>query len=356
MSVNRLICIRDVAESCGGRMHPALAPGDRPLRTVATLRDAEPDTVSWVSDAKHAKLLAACRAAAIVGPAALLASDPRGIIVEDADLAMTRVLALFLPARSEPPRGIHPTAIVDSTARVAPGAAIGPLCVIQPGAKIGEDCILHEGVSIGRNVHIGRGSRLHPRCVVQDECVLGQRVILHSGVVVGADGFGYIFRAGEHIRMPHIGTVIIEDDVEIGPNTVVDRAKIGATTIGRGTKIDALVMIAHNVQIGRACILVAQAGLSGSVRLGTGVVLGGQAGIADNARLANGVRVGAQSGVLSDITEAGRSLFGTPAQDLRDTLKAAARLRKLPGLFEHFAALSRRVTKLEAAADHRKHD
>jgi len=352
MDEARCFSVRELAEAIGGRIASPSEVADRVIRSVAGLQEAGPEAISWVSSEKHARFLPACRAAAIVGTDKLLGAHPNGILVADPERAIGLILERFHIRMEPPPPGIHPTAVVDPSAIIARSARIGAHCVVKAAASIGENTIIHEGVSVGRAVRIGGDCQIFPRCVIYDRCSLGDRVILHAGVVVGADGFGYIFREGRHIRLPHIGTVEIEDDVEIGPNTVVDRGKVGATRIGRGSKIDALVMIAHNVQIGPLCILVAQCGISGSVRLGTGVILAGQAGLSDGLTLADGVKVAAQTGVMSDV-EAGKIIHGTPAQEAGEYFRCVARFRKLPQLFEEFAELSRRVEKLEAAADHR---
>ena len=324
------------------------------VSSVAPIHDAAADSITWLAEEKHSRHLAETRAAAVIGSEKLIASYPRGIVVSDPDVAVAEILDKFLIPQEPPEPGIHPQAIVHSSAKLGRDVRIGAFAVIHPEATIGERTIVHEGVTIGRRVAIGSDCTIYDRCVLYDRSILGNRVILHAGVVIGADGFGYIFRNQGHRKLAHIGNVIIEDDVEIGPNSVVDRGKLGPTRIGRGTKIDALVMVGHNVQIGPLCVLAGQAGLSGSVRLGAGVALGGQVGISHGIVLGDQARVGAQSGVMSDIP-AGTTFFGTPAEESSAAMRAVARVRRLQKLHEEVARLAGRVKALEAATDDRKH-
>ncbi len=346
--------VADLAAQCKGRFTGTPQEAARPIRTISTLWDATPEDVSWIMDAKYAKSVADCRAAAIIGSESLIGTHPRAILVEDASLAVAEVLDLYWTPPHAPAPGVHPSAVVDQTAVLGEQVAVGAHTVIGPGARIGERSIIHEGVSIGADVAIGRDCTLYDRCVIYDRCTLGERVILNAGVVIGADGFGYIFREGRHRRIAHIGTVRIEDDVEIGANSCVDRAKIGSTVIGRGTKIDNLVQVAHNVQMGPLCILAAQTGISGSVRLGSGVLAGGQSGIVDGVEIGDGARLGAKSAIIGDISP-GLAVFGIPAQKSSEFFRQEARVRKLPKLNDQVAELARRVAKLEAATHHSEH-
>jgi UDP-3-O-[3-hydroxymyristoyl] glucosamine N-acyltransferase len=344
--------IRALAETCGGRLADSSRSGTL-IRRAAFIEEAGSDAVTWVSEGKHAKTLRSSAAAAVIGTAALLGDDPRGIVVTDPEWAIAQVLELFRVPYESPTPGVHSTAVVHPRARLAPGVAVGALAVVHSGAEIGENSVIHEGVSIGKDVRIGRNAVIHDRCVIYDRCEIGHNVIIHAGAVIGADGFGYIFRDGQHRKVPQIGTVIIEDDVEIGANTCVDRAKLGATRIGRGSKIDNLVMVAHNVRIGPLCILAGQVGLSGSVRLGAGVALGGQVGIVHGVRVGDHAQLGAKSAVIGDIAE-GETVWGIPARERMSVLRDQARVRKLAALFEQVAKLEQRVADLEAAADHRE--
>jgi len=342
-----------LAELCGGRLADPAGQADTKIRRVATLHEATNDAVTWVASERHAKALGVCRAAAIIGTEALLGGDRRGIIVGDPESAIAAVLDQFHIPNEPPPSGVHPTAVVHETATLGSGVAVGACAVILAEARIGENTIIHGGVSVGLGVRIGRDCRVYDRCVIYDRCEIGDRVLIHAGTVIGADGFGYIFRDGQHRKLAHLGTVVIEDDVEIGANTCIDRAKIGATRIGRGSKIDNLVQIAHNVQLGSLCVIVGQTGLSGSVCLGSGVVIGGRAGASEGVKIGDGASIAATSVAFKDIA-AGQVVFGIPARDRMTVLKDQARVSKLPKLFEEVAELKRRVAELDAATNNRR--
>lgn len=347
----RAFAVRELATICSGRLNDADSVGEAMVRRVATIEEATEDAVTWVVDDHHARGLASCRAGAIIGRTVHVGDHPRGIVVDDPERAIADVLDRFLIEPIRPDVGVHPTAVVADGAVLEAGVRIGAHAVIKAGARLGPETVVFDGASVGASVRIGSRCTIHPRCVIYDRCEIGDRVVLHAGVVVGADGYGYIFRDGEHRKIAQIGTVVIEDDVEIGANTCVDRAKCGATRIGRGTKIDNLVQVAHNVQVGPFSILVAQVGLAGSARLGTGVIFGGRSGACPGVRVGDGAKVAANAVVYSRVA-AGSSVSGVPARDHMSELRTKARLRQLPKLFEQVAELTKRVSELEAAADH----
>lgn len=345
------LTVARIAEICGGRLTGPGSHAKRPVRLVAPIAEAADDSVTWLADKKLLAYLQTCRAAAVIGTEALVGSFERGIVVDDPEWAVARVLDALWTPPSRPEAGVHPSAVVAPSATLGSGVAVGAQVVVGKGSRVGDGTILHPGVSLGAGVQIGRASVVHDRCVIYDRCTIGDRVILHAGVVIGADGFGYIFRDGEHRKLMHLGTVEIEDDVEIGANTTVDRGKLGPTRIGCGSKIDNLVMIAHNVQIGPHCIITGQCALAGSAVIGAGVVMGGRSG------LSHGVRVGAESRIASGAVAfkdfpAGSTLMGMPAQDAQDELRDIARVRKLSRLLDKVAALEKRVASLERATDH----
>jgi UDP-3-O-[3-hydroxymyristoyl] glucosamine N-acyltransferase len=354
MSEAATFTVGALADICGGRLAEPASQAETVIRRAATLTEAGPDAITWIAQERHTKALTASLAGAVIGTEALLDGDRRGIVVDDPELAIAEVLDRFLIPNQPPAPGVHPSAVVHETAELAANVAVGAGAVIQAEARIGENTVIHEGVSVGRGVRIGRDCQVYDRCVVYDRCEIGDRVVFHAGVVIGADGFGYIFREGRHRKLAHLGTVIVEDDVEIGANACVDRAKLGATRIGRGSKIDNLVQVAHNVELGPLCILAAQVGLSGSSRLGPGVTLGGQVGVSDGVVIGEGVQGGAQSGIMGNVA-AGQVVSGMPARDMMTTLRNQARVRRLPKLLEEVSELKRRVAELEAAADSREH-
>lgn len=256
--------------------------------------------------------------------------DRAMIVVPDADLALIEALRLLAPPAPSRAPGVHASSVVDPSAQIDAGAHVGPHCVVEARAVIGPGAVLLAGCFVGVEARIGAGTTLHPGVRVLERCVVGRACILHTGVVLGADGFGYRPRPDGRglIKVPHIGNVVIGDDVEIGANTCVDRAKFDSTTIGDGTKIDNLVQIAHNCTIGRCCILCGQVGLAGSVTLGDGVVLGAKSGVTDNLSVGAGAQIGAGSGVINDVP-AKETWLGTPARPAKETLRMMSELRKM---------------------------
>jgi UDP-3-O-[3-hydroxymyristoyl] glucosamine N-acyltransferase len=317
---------------------------------VAALSEAGADDLSLVSSEKYLDQLERTKAAAVLvqRKVRLPASWTRpALIVDDVDLALTRVLPLFAPPIPQPESGVHPAAQISRSAEVSIGAAIGPNVIIGNRARIGTGCVLHANVVIGDDVVLGERCQLFPNVVVRERVTLGARVTIHAGSVIGMDGFGYRWDGKQHVKVPHVGTVLIEDDVEIGSCVCVDRAKFGATRIGRGTKIDNLVQVAHNVQIGPHCIIVGQSGLAGSCRLGAGVVIGGQSAIRDHIQIGDGAMTAACSAVAEDV-EPKTIVSGMPALPHRQSLREQGLLRRLPGLFDQVKKLQEELTRLNS--------
>jgi UDP-3-O-[3-hydroxymyristoyl] glucosamine N-acyltransferase len=328
-----------------------VARGDpqRQITGVAALIDAGPGDISFLSSDSHRRDFGATRAGAVIVQQGIkLQASPKAALlaVDDAELALVRVLEMFAPPPCRPPRGIDPNARIAPDAVVAPDAAVGPLVVIGHRSHIAARTVLHPGVIVADDVVIGDDCELFPNVVVRHRVTIGSRVAIHAGSVIGSDGFGYAWDGTKHVKVPQIGTVIIEDDVEIGSCVCVDRAKMGATRIGRGTKIDNLVQIAHNCVTGPHCILVGQSGLAGSATLGTGVVLGGQAAVRDHMSMGDGSIAAARSGVTKDVPP-GMTVSGMPAIPHRQSLREHAALRHLPELLTHFRKLQERVDKLD---------
>ena len=268
------------------------------------------------------------------------------IRVPDARIAMARVLPLFFPPE-QPAQGIHPTAVIDPGAQIDPTAHIGPYCIVRAGAKIGARSVLLGGNHVGCDCQIGDDVSLYQNVVVYAKSQIGHRVTIHAGSVIGADGFGYVLDEGRHRKMLQVGNVIIHDDVEIGANTTIDRAALGSTIIGQGTKIDNLVQIAHNVVVGRNCIIMAQVGVAGSVHFGDYCVIAGQVGITGHAKLGNQAMVGAQAGVLRDIPD-GAKVWGSPAFPEKERKRQIIAVTQLPELMRRVRELEKQVGQLSA--------
>jgi UDP-3-O-[3-hydroxymyristoyl] glucosamine N-acyltransferase len=348
MPAERSYTLAELAERIGAQVR-----GDAGLvlRGVATLEDAGPEDLTWASDKQLAGRLAECRAGAALVPLDWGPTPIPALLCDDPERAIIEMLAAFAPQPDLPEVGVHRTAVVGDGVQLGRDVAVGPHVVIGRDARIGDRTVLSSGVVIGRQVVVGADCVFWPGVVVQQRCQVGSRVILHPNVVIGTDGFGYHWADGAHRKIPQIGTVVIEDDVEIGAGSCIDRGKTGPTVIGRGTKIDNLVQVAHNVRVGPDCILVAQVGIAGSCRLGRGVVLAGKVGLADHVELGDGVKVAAYSGVPKSFP-AGVTLRGIPAVELREYVRSQAQIRKIGELIDELRDLARRVTQLESSAHH----
>jgi UDP-3-O-[3-hydroxymyristoyl] glucosamine N-acyltransferase len=345
--------VEQIATAIGARMASTPGLGSALVNGIGTVHTARADDVAWLGDIKHAKSLEACIAGAVVGPEKLLGSHPRALIVKDTENAMAVLLELFCVPYEQPAPGIHATAILHPSAQVHPNAKVGAYATLGEGVEVGEGSIIHEGVRLGAFVKIGTNTTLYDNCVVYDRCEIRNNVIIHAGVVIGADGFGYIFREGRHRKLLHLGSVLIEDEVEICPNATIARGKTGNTIIGRGTKIDSMVVIAHNVELGPLCMVAGQVGLAGSVKAGTGVYFGGQSGVVNGVCIGDGAKITAQACLISDL-EAGAVVSGMPAFEHSAFLRMHGRMRRLDDLAGQVAKLSRRIAQIEAATDHPK--
>ncbi len=269
-------------------------------------------------------------------------SDKKTVIrVANPRLAFAKALAIFFP---EPKfaAGIHPSAVVAASAQIDPTAHIGPHCTIGERVKIGANCVLQSGNSVGDDSVLGDETNLFPNATIYSRTQIGKRVRIHAGAVIGSDGFGYVFDTSFHRKVPQIGNVILGDDVEIGANTTVDRAALGSTSIGKGTKIDNLVQVGHNVEIGEHCIFCAQVGISGSTKIGNYTVMAGQAGLAGHLKIGNKVTIGSKSGVMHNIPD-GEQWLGIPAQPDKQAKRVMIAMQRLPDLFKKIAAWEKKL-------------
>lgn len=326
-----------IAHAVGGRL---VGDGDVRVTGIAPLDRATDRDLTYLAGSRHAPALASSRAAVVLLSAehADAPSMVRArVVVADPQAALVSLLPHFVRADSTQP-GVHPTATIGRGARLGGDVSVGPYVVIGAGAVVGERVVIGAHCVIGAGVRVGDGCRLHPHVTLYTGAELGRRVVVHSGARIASDGFGYIYRDGQHQKIPHVGRCIIGDDVEIGANATIDRGSVGDTVIGAGTKIDNLVHIAHNCRVGRNCLFAAQVGLAGSVVVEDGVALGGQVGIADHRTIGAGARVGAQAGVFGDVP-AEQTWSGYPARPHREALKAQAVLFRLPALLKRIERL-----------------
>jgi len=302
-------------------------PGDVAITGVAPLADAEDGQISFLANPKYAPQLETTRAAAVLVGSDLTGSSPRWIRVDNPYYEMARVVARFFNETPRP-QGISPHASISPSAKLGQNVAVGAFTSIGEDAVIGDNVTIFPNVTIGQGVTIRNDCVIHPQVSIYHGCRIGQRCIIHSGVVIGSDGYGFATAGGKHHKIPQIGIVRIEDDVEIGAGTTIDRAALGETVIGEGTKIDNLVQIGHNVKIGKHCFLVAQVGIAGSTEIGDYVAVAGQSGIAGHLKIGHRVQIAGKSAVFDDVPDDAK-VMGVPAIPAREFWRREAALRRL---------------------------
>jgi UDP-3-O-[3-hydroxymyristoyl] glucosamine N-acyltransferase len=332
---------RELADSIGAQLE-----GDTRLRIsgCASVASARPGDLVYVDSPKHLDAAAQSRAACVVLGADMTLRGKTLLRVKNPRLAFAQAIELVLPAENIV-EGIHSTAIVAPTAKLGPDVAIGPYAVIEDGVEIGAGTQIGAHSFLGRGAKLGSGCRIHPRVTIYSNVRLGANVAVHSGAVIGSDGFGFVPTENGFVKFPQRGTVEIEDDVEIGANTTIDRAALDATRIARGVKIDNLVQIAHNNEIGEHTVIAAQAGIAGSSFVGKNVIIGGQVGISDHCRIGDGAILVSQSGVAAGkVIRPGMMMFGSPVRPMDKAVEILGLIGRLP-------ELAKRVKRLEDAAN-----
>jgi UDP-3-O-[3-hydroxymyristoyl] glucosamine N-acyltransferase len=334
--------VDELASLVGGRV--VNGDGSTPIVGVAAIADAVEGQVTFLGNAKYLPALKSTRASAALVPVDFSSEiSAIQIRVENPMVALAKILEQFAPAPIVFAAGVHPTAVIGSGVILGNDISIQPHAVIETGSRIGDGTLIGANVYVGHGSILGESCRIHPNVTIRENCMIGNRVIIHSGAVIGGDGFGYEFAGGKHVKIPQTGIVQIDDNVEIGSNTTIDRARFGRTWIQEGTKIDNLVQIAHNVIIGRHSIIVSQAGISGSTRLGNYVTLAGQAGLVGHLEIGDEVIVGAQAGVSKNVP-AKEIWLGSPATPMQEQKEKFANINRLPKLFA-------RVKKIEQILD-----
>ena len=332
--------LADLQARVGGRL---VGDGSVAIARVSAIDDASADALTFATDEKYYAAALNSKAAAVLVDAGVAAdfdaSSKPLLVVENARAALAIFLAALKPPR---PRGPfrHPSAVLEDGARIGDDVYLGAHCYVGARASIGRGSTIGPGAYVGDDVTIGEETWLHPRATVHERCVVGARVILHSGCVIGSEGFGWAFIDGRLELIPQIGNVVLDDEVEIGANTCVDRAQTGSTTIGRGTKIDNLVQIGHNCRIGKHCAIAAQTGFAGSTSVGDYVKIAGQVGTRGHMHIGSGATIAGQSGVWGDVQD-GAMVSGNPARDHRETMRNEVMLRKLPALLKRVDALEK---------------
>lgn len=362
MKLPKELTLAEIAAVVNGR---AIGPDNTQVKSVAIdpFAAGEGD-LAIVFDPKLTRRINECKASAVVVPEGTTTNLPR-VEVTRPLLALARMLKAVAPRRFTPEPGVHPTAIVDSSCQLGDKVAIGPYVVVGPQTKIGSGTIIMAGCIIGGGVSIGENCVLHPSCLIADYVQIGNRATLQQGASIGPDGFGYVTEKPSNIerkmagineptdepnsllKIPQIGTVILEDDVEVGSYATIDRATMGATIIGKGSKIDNQVMIAHNTRLGQDVIVVAQTAIAGSCQIGDGAVLAGQSAVSDHTKVGRYAIVEGKSGAMRDVPD-NEVVAGTPAVPAREHFKSLARIRRLPQMAEEISALKKKVAELEA--------
>ena len=335
--------LADLAERVGGELH---GDPDLQIRGVAGIKEARPGEITFLGNPRYEEWLEKTQASAVILQRDHVLNGRASILVQDPYAAFQAVMMLFQSQRPLLAPGVHPSALLGEGTVLGADVRIGPQVVIGERTRIGDRTIILPGVVIGPDVTIGQRCLVYPNVVIREETQIGDQVILHAGAVIGDDGFGFITRAGQHEKVPQLGRVVIEDDVEIGANTCIDRATAGVTIIRRGSRIDNLVQVAHNVSIGRNSILCAQVGIAGSTTVGDDVTLAGQVGIAGHIRVGDGAKVGGQSGVTKSVPP-GTEVSGFPATPHHLAKRIYGAMRQLPDLLKKVRQLERRVRELE---------
>lgn len=341
--------VKELAALLGG--HVFGGDAETPIEGFASIAEAGSGDLTFYGNAKYLNALRACKATAALVPLDFEEAIPAILIkVENPSIAFAKIVEAHAPKPIQFAPGIHPSAVIAHDVVLGDRISIQPNVVIESGAKIGSGTVLGAGVYIGHNAQLGTNCHIHPNVTIREECLIGNRVAIHSGTVIGSDGFGYEQSGGKHVKIPQVGIVQIDDDVEIGANVTIDRARFGRTRIGEGTKIDNLVQIAHNVSVGEHCIIISQAGISGSTRLGNYVILAGQVGVAGHLNIGDQAIVAAQSGVSKSIPPK-EMWFGYPARPDKQAKREIVHIARLDSLYARVKKLEQLLDSKEKTSD-----
>lgn len=335
--------LKEIAEFLDGEL---IGDAEVTISGISGIKEAKPGDITFLANSKYLPLIDKTQASAIITSREIKSAAKPIIRTENPSLAFAKAVSLLAPAQAKHPKGIHSSAILGKGVSLGKNAAIGPYAVIEDDASIGDEAIIYAGCFIGHHTKIGANSLIYANVSIRENITVGERVIIHSGTVIGSDGFGFATIEGLHQKIPQIGTVEIGDDVEIGANVTIDRARFDKTIIGSGTKIDNLVQIAHNVVIGENSIIVAQVGISGSTTIGKNVILAGQVGVVGHINIGDNAVVMAQSGVSKSIP-AGTMAWGYPAKPADTAKRVNACVQNLPRLYETIAELKKKIEELE---------
>ena len=337
--------LKDIAALIGGEL---VGSGDVAIKGINGINEAREGDISFIVSMKYEGSVASTKASAVIVPKDFKCPSDKPLIrIANPSAVFSKLVGLLFPERIPHPVGIHKSAAISIKAIVGKNCGIGAHAVIEDGAEIGDNTVIYPLTYIGKNTKIGRDSIIYPNVTIREEITIGDRVIIHPGSVIGSDGFGYDTQTdGTHIKIPQVGTIVIEDDVELGACVTIDRARFTKTVIGKGSKIDNLCQIAHNVKLGPNAMIAAQCGISGSCEIGRNVLMGGQTGVADHLKLGDFVVVGAKSGVTKSFPSK-TTLFWYPAKPIEKVRDIIASVGLLPKLFKRVNELESRIKKIE---------
>ncbi len=336
--------LKEIARLIGAEV---IGDADTVITGASGIRDAGVGDITFLANPKYTPLLATTRASAIITSKDVVSAPKPLLRVENPSLSFTKVISLISPEEIIRPKGIHPSAIVGKNVSLGKGVVLGAYAVIEDDCLIGDNTIIYSGTFIGHHTKIASDVLIYPNVTIRERVSVGKRVIIHSGTVIGSDGFGFVEVDGKHQKIPQIGTVEICDDVEIGANVTIDRARFDKTVIGRGTKIDNLVQIAHNVAVGEDSLIVAQAGISGSTTIGNNVTIAGQAGLVGHITIGDRAILAAQAGITKSVA-ANTMVSGYPARPHETAKRVNACVQNLPKLYEEIKALKKKIEELES--------
>jgi len=342
--------LREIAQLIDGEV---VGNGNTVITGVCGIKEAQAGDITFLANPKYLPFIDKTLASAIITSREVKNASKPIIRTEDPSLAFARIVSSLMPSEARHPRGIHQSVILGKNVSLGPNTAIGAYVVIGDDTEIGDNTIIYPGCFIGHNTKIGNDTLIYSNVSIRENVTIGSKVIIHSGTVIGSDGFGFATIKGEHHKIPQLGTVVIENDVEIGSNVSIDRARFDKTLIGRGTKIDNLVHIAHNVIVGENSLIIAQAGISGSTIIGRGATLAGQAGLVGHITVGDGAIIAAQAGVTKSVP-ANTTVSGYPAREHSKALKVDACVQNLPKLYETIKELKKKVEELEARLNKNK--
>lgn len=336
---------KQIAEFIQGRVE-----GDENaiVNTFAKIEEGKKGAISFLSNPKYTHFIYDTESSVVLVNESLELEHPTNatlIRVENAYECVAKLLQLYESMKPKK-KGIDSLAFIDATAKIGKDCYIGPFVAIGPGVVIGEGCVLHPHVTIGENASIGNNTEIYSNAVVYHHCKIGNNCVLHAGCVIGADGFGFAPSADGYDKIPQIGIVTIEDNVEIGANTCIDRSTMGSTYIRKGVKLDNLIQVAHNVEIGENTVMAAQGGIAGSTKVGKWCMFGGQVGMAGHITIADQTNVGAQAGISNSVKKSGTTIIGSPAWDAKGFMKSAAMFRRLPDMYKQLAELQSKIEEL----------